>query len=85
MRNNFEIPYKNLKYTCDPSVFKFTTTADVKSNYKGLGQQRGIASLEFGLSSIMIFLYISKLGAFIPSSIYLRLEFGKSIALASPR
>ena len=50
MKNNFEIPYKNLKYTCDPSVFKFTTTADVKSNYKGLGQQRGIASLEFGLS-----------------------------------
>ncbi len=47
MKNNFEIPYKNLKYTCDPSVFKFTTTADVKSNYKGLGQQRGIASLEF--------------------------------------
>ena len=50
MRNNFEIPYRNLKYTCDPSIFKFTTTADVKSNYKGLGQQRGIASLEFGLS-----------------------------------
>ncbi len=50
MKNSYEVSYKSLKYTCDPSIFRFETTADVKTNYRGFGQQRGIASLEFGLS-----------------------------------
>jgi len=47
MKNSYEVSYKSLKYTCDPSIFRFETTADVKTNYRGFGQQRGIASLEF--------------------------------------
>ena len=49
MKRTNEIPVKKLKYTCDPSVFKFKTTEELKNNYKGVGQERGIASLEFGL------------------------------------
>ncbi len=50
MRNTKEVPYEKLKYSCDPSSFNFTTTKDLQSNYKGVGQERGISSLEFGLS-----------------------------------
>ena len=49
MKNTNEVPYKKLKYTCNPNVFKFETTEELTSNYKGIGQERGIASLEFGL------------------------------------
>ena len=50
MKKTNEVNYKELKFTCNPDVFKFETTADYESNYKGLGQARGIAALEFGLS-----------------------------------
>lgn len=50
MKKTNEVNYKELRYTCNPDVFKFETTADYDSNYKGLGQARGIAALEFGLS-----------------------------------
>lgn len=49
MKKTEEVSYKNLKYTCDPEVFKFNTTDELTNNYKGVGQERGIASLEFGL------------------------------------
>ena len=49
MKKTNEVSYKQLKYKCDPNVFKFETTEEVKNNYKGVGQERGIASLEFGL------------------------------------
>ncbi len=50
MKKTNEVNYKELRYTCNPDVFKFETTAEYESNYKGLGQARGIAALEFGLS-----------------------------------
>ena len=50
MRKQREVSYKNLKYTCDPEIFDFETTADLDSNYQGIGQKRGIESLQFGLS-----------------------------------
>ena len=50
MKNTNEVSYKELKFNCNPDIFKFETTEDVKSNYKGIGQERGIASLEFGLT-----------------------------------
>ena len=50
MKNNYEVSYKDLKFNCDPDIFGFETTEQVKSNFKGIGQQRGIESLEFGLS-----------------------------------
>ncbi len=49
MKNTNEVPIKNLKYTCSPDVFDFETTEEIEHKYRGLGQERGIASLEFGL------------------------------------
>ncbi len=50
MKKTNEVSYKDLKYTCNTDVFDFETTEGLDINYKGFGQQRGIASLEFGLS-----------------------------------
>ena len=49
MKNKNELSYKNLKMTCNPNVFDFNTTEDLKSIQEGIGQDRGIKSLEFGL------------------------------------
>lgn len=49
MKKTNELNYKKLKYTCSPDVFNFETTEDMDYQYKGVGQERGIASLEFGL------------------------------------
>ncbi len=49
MKRTNEISYKKLKYTCNPDIFKFETTDDLERNYKGIGQERGISALEFGL------------------------------------
>ena len=50
MKRTNEISYRKLKYTCDPNKFNFETTEDLDFKYKGVGQERGIASLEFGLT-----------------------------------
>lgn len=50
MRNSNELNYKELKLVCNPSIFKFGTTADLDTQYSVLGQERGIKALEFGLS-----------------------------------
>ena len=49
MKKN-ELSYKNLKSVCDPSIFKFETTDDVEPIHTGIGQDRGIRALEFGLN-----------------------------------
>ncbi len=49
MKNTNEVSYKKLKYTCNPDIFNFETTDELNTNYKGVGQERGIKSLEFGL------------------------------------
>ena len=49
MKKTEEVLYKKLKYTCNPNIFKFDTTDELKNDYRGVGQERGIASLEFGL------------------------------------
>lgn len=49
MKNTNEVSYKKLKFTCDEDEFDFNTTEEVKNNYRGIGQERAIASLEFGL------------------------------------
>lgn len=49
MKRTNEVPVKNLKYTCNPELFNFETTEELETRYKGIGQERGIASLEFGL------------------------------------
>ena len=49
MKNKNELSFKDLKMTCNPDIFNFETTADLKSIQDGIGQDRGIKALEFGL------------------------------------
>ncbi len=50
MKNTKEVSYKDLRYNCNPEIFDFETTEDLNTVYKGMGQQRGIDSLKFGLT-----------------------------------
>lgn len=49
MKNKNELSYKDLKMTCDTNLFKFTTTEELEPIQVGIGQDRGIKALEFGL------------------------------------
>ena len=49
MKNKNELNYTDLKLTCDQKLFNFETTADVENITSGIGQERGIKALEFGL------------------------------------
>ena len=49
MKNKNELNYKDLKMTCNPNIFNFDTTADLEPIQDGIGQDRGIKALEFGL------------------------------------
>ena len=49
MKNNNELSYKDLKITCDPNLFKFETTEELEPIRTGIGQDRGISALEFGI------------------------------------
>ena len=42
MRNKYELNYKKLKMICDPKIFKFETTENLKPITAGIGQDRGI-------------------------------------------
>ena len=50
MRNKYEVNYRNLKMTCNPNMFDFETTENLKSISTGIGQERGIKALEFGVN-----------------------------------
>ena len=49
MKNKNELSYNDLKMTCNTSSFKFKTTEELESIQSGIGQDRGIKALEFGL------------------------------------
>ena len=49
MKNKNELNLKDLKMTCNTDIFNFETTADVDNITTGIGQERGIKALEFGL------------------------------------
>lgn len=49
MKKN-ELSYKQLKDYCNPNIFKFDDTSTLSSIDTGIGQDRGIKALEFGLS-----------------------------------
>lgn len=49
MKNKNELTYKDLKMSCNPNVFNFASTADLEAIQDGIGQERGIKALEFGL------------------------------------
>lgn len=50
MKNEYELSYKSLKCTCNPNLFKFETTESLEPIEGGIGQDRGIKALEFGLN-----------------------------------
>ncbi len=49
MKSKNELNYKDLKMTCDPNIFEFETTQELEDIHTGIGQERGIKALEFGL------------------------------------
>lgn len=49
MKNKIELDFKDLKMTCDPNIFDFKTTEELSDIVAGVGQERGIKALEFGL------------------------------------
>ena len=49
MKNKNELNYKDLKMNCNPNIFNFDSTAELESIQDGIGQERGIKALEFGL------------------------------------
>ncbi len=50
MKNKNELNYKDLKLDFDTNCFNFDTTAELSNAYVGIGQERGIKALEFGLN-----------------------------------
>ena len=50
MKNKYEVNYRDLKMTCNPSIFDFETTENLESITTGIGQERGIKALEFGIN-----------------------------------
>lgn len=50
MKKEFELSYRSLKSTCNPNLFKFDTTESLEPIQGGIGQDRGIKALEFGLN-----------------------------------
>lgn len=49
MKNKNELNFKDLKMTCDTKIFNFETTKELEDITTGIGQERGIKALEFGL------------------------------------
>ena len=49
MKSKNELSYKDLKMSCDESLFDFDTTEELENIHTGIGQERGIKALEFGL------------------------------------
>lgn len=49
MKKN-ELSYKDLKRICNPNIFKFEDTSELEGINTGIGQDRGIKALEFGVN-----------------------------------
>ena len=49
MKKKNELNYQKLKYVCDESMLDFETTEELEPIQEGIGQDRGIKALEFGL------------------------------------
>ena len=50
MKNANELSYKSLKKYCNPNKLPFETTEELEPITTGIGQDRGIKALEFGLN-----------------------------------
>ena len=49
MKSKNELNFRDLKMTCDTNIFNFETTQELEDITTGIGQERGIKALEFGL------------------------------------
>ena len=50
MKEKNELSYKDLKMICNPNMFHFDTTEDLEPINDGIGQERGLKALEFGIN-----------------------------------
>ena len=50
MKEKNELSYKDLKMVCNPEMFHFETTEELEPINDGIGQERGIKALEFGIN-----------------------------------
>lgn len=50
MKKKNELSYQDLKVTCNPEIFTFEDTSELEANNTGIGQERGIKALEFGVN-----------------------------------
>ena len=50
MKKKNELSYQELKVTCNPENFTFTDTSELEGITTGIGQERGIKALEFGVN-----------------------------------
>ncbi len=50
MKEKNELSYRDLKMVCDQNMFKFNTTEELEPINDGIGQERGIKALEFGIN-----------------------------------
>lgn len=50
MKNKNELSYKDLKLICNPNNFNFESTSELEATNTGMGQERGIKALEFGVN-----------------------------------
>ena len=50
MKKSNELSYKELKMMCNPELFPFETTEELQNMASGIGQERGIKALQFGVN-----------------------------------
>ena len=50
MKEKNELSYRDLRMVCDQKMFKFETTKELEPINDGIGQERGIKALEFGIN-----------------------------------
>ncbi len=50
MKKKNELSYQDLRVVCNPEVFTFEDTSELESINTGIGQERGIKALEFGIN-----------------------------------
>ena len=50
MKEKNELSYRDLKMVCNQNMFKFETTEELEDINEGIGQERGIKALQFGIN-----------------------------------
>jgi predicted ATP-dependent protease len=50
MRKKFELKISDLRLICDPKIFKFKNTSEVKPLDTVIGQERAVEAIDFGLN-----------------------------------